>query len=285
MSHPIGPGSPFQLLFDDEESLPASLPHEFREIYPGDWRIPAVAGRPYTYSNFGMSRDGRISFNEPGKEAAYHVTKGDPHDRWLMGLLRARADAIMCGDTTVRLETDHFWTAEFIFPPEAEAFADLRRSEGHRPIPQLVILSQDGNVDFAAPAFAHPDLHVILATTTRGAAVAAEIKIAAQLDIHALGEQVADLTRLCALLLADYGIKNLLCEGGSRVFANMLDQGLIDEEFVTWCPTLVGRGEGQARPSYTEGVGWMPDTAPYSKPLSLHRGGDCIFMRTRCQYI
>jgi riboflavin biosynthesis pyrimidine reductase len=86
------------------------------------------------------------------------------------------------------------------------------------------------------------------------------------------------------MLHSDYGIRNLLCEGGARVFANMLDAGLIDEEFVTFCPTFVGRSPDRFRPSYCEGVAWLPETAPYSKPISLHRAGDLLFMRTRCHY-
>jgi hypothetical protein len=64
----------------------------------------------------------------------------------------------------------------------------------------------------------------------------------------------------------------------------LLNLGLVDEEFVTWCPAFVGRSPERQRPSYTEGVAWLPDNAPYSKPLSLHRGGDCLFLRTRCHY-
>jgi riboflavin biosynthesis pyrimidine reductase len=40
-----------------------------------------------------------------------------------MGLLRARADAILVGDNTLRAETEHLWTAAAIFPDDAAAFA------------------------------------------------------------------------------------------------------------------------------------------------------------------
>src|SRR5690606_24087799 len=99
-----------------------------------------------------------------------------------------------------------------------------------------------------------------------------------------LGKESADLHRLMSILCSDYGVHNLLCEGGARVFAGLLDAGLVDEEFVTWCPTFVGRSPQRFRPSYTEGVAWMPDTAPYSRPISLHKAGDYLFMHTRCEY-
>ena len=129
MTQPQGPGVPFELLFTEEDSQATALPDDFLTIYPGDWHMPEIDGRPYIYTNFGMSRDGRISYNEPGQEDAVHVTKADPHDRWLMGLLRMRADAFMVGDTTMALEKYHFetagdvcpWTAQFICPYDAES--------------------------------------------------------------------------------------------------------------------------------------------------------------------
>jgi riboflavin biosynthesis pyrimidine reductase len=292
MIAPHGPGSPFQLLFDDESSMPHSLPDAFRAVYPADWRIHLPKGRTYIYTNFGMSRDGKISYNEPGQEEAYYVTKADPHDRWIMALLRMRADTFMIGDTTLKLEKEHFetsgsvcpWTAEFIAPHDAEALAAQRAAEGLKPLPLLVVLSIDGNVDLNTSCFSSEDRQIVFATTAQGAQKVQEIGVPPNVDIHALGEQSADLNRLTQMLYSDYGSRQLLCEGGATLFANLLDQALVDEEFVTWCPTFVGRSRDRHRPSYTEGVAWMPDRAPYSKPISLQRGGDCIFLRTRCDY-
>jgi len=282
--HPQGPDTPFQLLFSDDSDRPPSLPDAFRQIYPGDWHIPSNPNRPYIYTNVALGRDGRISFSEPDLEAAVHVTKADPHDRWLMALLRMRADAVMIGDVTVRLESDHIWTPEYICPPDAPAFTAQRQAEGYRPIPLLVILSFDGDLYMDAACFQREDHHIVLATTSKGAARAKDLTCAATLDILDLGQEAVDLPRLAQILKQDYGINNLLCEGGARVFANMLDAHLVDEEFVTFCPTFVGRSPDQPRPSYCEGVAWMPETAPYSKPISLHRAGDYLFMRTRCHY-
>lgn len=292
MIQPTGPDTPFQLLFSDETSAAPSLPESFRSIYPGDWHIPPAKDRPYTYTNFGMSRDGRISYNEPNMEEAHHVTKAAPHDRWLMGLLRMRAEALMIGDTTLRLEKYHFattqevcpWTAQFIWPPDADAFTAYRQAHGMARNPLLIILSMDGNVSLDHPCFRGEDRPIVFATTKRGADKMATLKRPDTVEIVALGDEAVDLKRLSTLLYAKYGIRQLLCEGGARVFAHMLNNGLVDEEFVTWCPTFVGRAAGRDRPSYTEGVAWMPESAPYSKPLTLHRGGDYLFLRTRCHY-
>ena len=128
----------------------------------------------------------------------------------------------------------------------------------------------------------HPG--IVIATTTEGAAYASQFECKAKVDIHNLGDKMVDLKKAVSMLYSDYGVRNLLSEGGSTVLAGLLDNGLVDEEFVTLCPTFVGRSATQFRPSYTEGVAWHPATAPYSKPISLHRAGDLLYMRTRCDY-
>lgn len=293
MTQPNGLDTPFQLLFADQPSAQPSLPDAFRRIYPGDWQVLRPQGRPYIYSNLAISRDGRISYNEPGARDAPHVTKANPHDRWLMGLLRMWADALLIGDTTIRLEKEHFetadticpWTAQFICPGDAAAFAALRDAEGHKPLPILVVLSLDGAIELNAQCFTQSDRQIILATTTSGAENARRLAPPPTVKIHTFGQDSVDLLHLTQRLYQEYDIQNLLCEGGATVLANMLNAGLIDEEFVTWCPVFVGRNQDHFRPSYTEGIPWMPDQAPYSKPISLHRGGDYLFLRTKCEYL
>ena len=201
-----------------------------------------------------------------------------------MAFLRTRADAIMNGIGTVTLENGTLWTAEDLYPNDAAAFVELRQHFGHTKPPILVILSHDGKLNFEAASLQRPDLHAVLATTDAGATYARQFDVPATLDIHSMGQNVADLQRTVDMLYSDYGVRNLLSEGGSTVQAGLLNAGLIDEEFVTWCPSFVGRSSEKYRPSYTEGVAWHPTTAPYSKPISLHRNSDLLYLRTRCSY-
>ena len=59
MHDPKGPQTPFQLLFSDEPTSDTSLPDSFRAIYPGDWQLHSRNDRPFVFSNFAQSRDGR----------------------------------------------------------------------------------------------------------------------------------------------------------------------------------------------------------------------------------
>lgn len=285
MSQPTGPGNPFQLLFSELEHSEPSLPETFRHIYPADWHLPTVESRPYIYSNFATSRDGRISYKIKGLEGGGDITGFNSHDRWLMGLLRVRADAILNGDVTVNVEPESIWTAEAVYPGDAAAFRTLRQEEGYKPKPIQVILSYEGKVNIEGACFQSAHSHIVVATTAAGAAYLAGVKCAAQVDVHCLGQEAVDLPKLIQLLYSEYGVRNLLCEGGAHVMANMLQSRLIDEEFVTLCPSLVGANTSDRRPSYVEGVAWRPDNAPYSKPIALLRANDHLFLRTKCRYV
>ncbi len=282
--NPIGPGNPFTMLFTEDQEQTPSLPEAFRAIYGGDWHIPPITGRPYTYSNFAAARDGRVSYNEPGISSGGDVTNFNAHDRWLMGLLRARADAVMTGDGTLKIEPEHHWTAEFIYPGEEAAFTALRQAEKRTHPPKLVVVSYAGDVNAESFCFQQPDLHIILATTTHGYEQAKDIDCTAHLDVLRLGADWVDLAQLSQLLYTDYHVRTLLCEGGPRLMGGMLQAGLVDEEFLTYCPRFVGETKEKFRPSYVEGVAFLPQTAPYSRPYSLRRAGDFLFLQTRCSY-
>jgi len=280
---PTGPGAPFECLFDASPDTGPGLTDRLARVYGAPWRLPAPAARPYVYSNFVVSRDGRVSFNEPGHMSGVDVACFDAHDKWLMAMLRSRADAILMGDNTLRIEPDHVWTAEFLWPEDAEAFAEVRRAEGRAAAPLQVFLSLEGDVDVdAAAVFALPDAHVVLATTTRGAARARSLPAtAARLDVLELGDESVDVRALLEALRADYGAATVLCEGGPRAYASLLATGCVDDEFLTLSPAVIGASPDRRRPSLVEGVAFPAGAHPLSRPLSLHRVGDMLYLRSR----
>src|SRR6185437_8007568 len=151
MSQWRGPEAPFSLLFDDQDAIGVPLPPPAAAHY-APWPIPLGAERPWVYVNFVASLDGRVSFDLPGVAGGGAVSDFNPNDQWLMGLLRARADAVMVGDNTLRAEPEHLWTPEYICPQEP-GFADLRRAEGRRETPLQVIVTLSGEVPADAQIF------------------------------------------------------------------------------------------------------------------------------------
>ena len=93
-----------------------------------------------------------------------------PHseaDRFVMGLLRACADAVLVGAGTMLASLRTLWTAEHAYPPAAALYGELRRSRGRLPRPTLAVLSGSGSVDPRHPAL---EQGALVLTSERGAA-------------------------------------------------------------------------------------------------------------------
>jgi riboflavin biosynthesis pyrimidine reductase len=280
-----GPGSPYTLLFDDDQREGLGLPQSLRAIYGGDWRLPAAQnGRPYVYTNFVASHDGRITFDEPGNAGGGDISLHAPHDTWLMGLLRARADAVLTGAATLRVALRHQWTPAAIFPQEAAAFAELRKAEGRAANPLLVVLSASGKLPAEAAALNSPDQQVLIATSAEGADVArAALGERPQIEYLALSGSTPDLPTLLHTLHTRYKVQTLLSEAGAQIYGQFIAQRAIDETFLTISPVVVGNRQPPAAPrsSLVEGYAFPPQNPPLVRPLSLRRAGDFLFLRSQ----
>lgn len=276
----------FQSLLEPANTNPSlqGLPEGFKQAYGGDWLFDAPPDRPYTIANFVQSRDGRISFGLLGQSGGGEVSNFNFHDQWIMGLLRARADAVIVGDVTLKIEPDHIWTSEYICPRET-SFAGLRSSFGLAPNPLQTFLSLEGEFDPSSPVFARSDLQVVIFTTARGRERAKNLGgVAARVDLPEVGIDRVDLQRVVQVLRHDYNVKTLLCEGGPRVYGSFVAAKLIDEEFLTLSPVVIGQNPERNRPGLIEGTAFTPENAPHSKPISLKRVGDYLFLRSSLEY-
>jgi riboflavin biosynthesis pyrimidine reductase len=268
----------FELLLDEADDTGPGLPPSLRAVYGGDWRLPA-APPPYVYVNFVVAHDGRVSFNEPGHMGGGSVSRFDRRDQWLMGLLRSRADAVLFGEGTLRAEPEHVWTSDAIFPDDAHAFGLLRQAEGRSRQPLQVVLSLAGELPQEAALLRRNDLDVLIVTTQRGAE---RIPRRSHVDVHVLRADEADLRELIQELAERFGLRTLLCEGGPHVYGALLSSGAACDEFLTLSPLVVGEpAEGPPRPSLVEGAAFVPDEAPRPRLLSVRRGGDYLYLRSR----
>jgi riboflavin biosynthesis pyrimidine reductase len=278
-----GPGQRFELLFADPIDEGVALPEPLQRIYGSDWRIPAKESGPHVFVNFATSRDGRISFSEPGHAGGGDVTDFNRADQWLMGLIRARADAVLIGDTTLRAEPHWLGSPEYMFASDADTFRALRRSEKRNDNALHVILTVRGDLPPHAAVFNQPGLHVLVVTTAQGHGRARELQsLPADVEVLDLGENSVDPRRLIRVLHEEYGASSILCEGGSRVYGSLLAAGRVNEEFLTLCPIVIGSSSDRpARPSLIEGVAFSPGETPRTKLISLRRAGDYLFLHSR----
>src|SRR5579872_2110438 len=104
----------------------ALLPEALRTNYGGDLSFPAVpAGCTYVVANFVSTIDGVVSFNIPGLQEGSQISAQNEGDRFIMGLLRASADAIVIGSGTVEAtDTQALWFPEAVYPPARDLYRE-----------------------------------------------------------------------------------------------------------------------------------------------------------------
>lgn len=260
--------APFEILFEADTLPDYALPADLKHLY-GRLGFPA----PVVYSNFVSSLDGVVTLGS--KPSAGSVISGKyAADRFLMGLLRACADAVVIGAGTLRATPGHLWTPANVYPALATEFTALRSSLGRSAEPVLVLLTASGELDFAHPAIAKG---AIVITTSGGAKkVGDRLPPACELVVMGKGESL-DLGKAIGEL-GKRGLQVLLCEGGPHVMGQLLEDGLLDEAFLTVSPVVAGRG-GEPRLGMVEGIELLPAHGAWSKLLSARRHGDYLFLR------
>src|SRR5262245_9914987 len=91
----------FDVQFDHSEINP-HFPTELRQ-FTGNLGFPdASATRPWIFANFVQTIDGMVTFG--GRQPGGEWISRSRHDRWMMDLLRAHADALICGARSLELE-------------------------------------------------------------------------------------------------------------------------------------------------------------------------------------
>ena len=233
---------PFERLFE-RDGLPLyGLPAALAATYAGDFGL----GRPRLYANFVSSADGVVAL--PGDGNSGRVVSGDNEpDRFIMALLRTAADAVLIGAGTFR-KGDGNCSPEAIYPAAGKLFAELRTQLGLRPRPLLVVVTASGNID---PA--HPALRDCLIVTTPHGETRLRGTLPSGVRIAVLGARRIDGRSLLDLLRAQ-GLQVVLTEGGPSLVGQLIEEGLIDELFLTLSPRLFGRWSEDGRKSLVDGV-------------------------------
>src|ERR1700674_5442450 len=265
---------PFDVLYEAElprYKMPDGLARIYGRLGFGDQVI---------YSNFVMSLDGVVTLGS-STSAGSVISGRNQADRFLMGLLRACADAVLLGAGTLRATPGHLWTPGHIFPDEAKNFAELRATLGRKPQPRLVLLTT-GAIDPSHPAIV---AGATIMTTAEGAAGLAGGGAAGlagvvpdTCDVITVGESdEVDMVQAIAELRSR-GHDVILTEGGPHVVGALVAHGLLDEAFITTSPVLAGRDGGE-RLGMVAGVELLPDHGTWSRLLSVRRHGDFLFTR------
>jgi len=219
--------------------------------------------RPFVFLNVALTADGKLA---PANR--HFVPFGSKRDQELLFKLRARADAVMSGATTVGDDVK--------LGPGEERFRRMRLKNGLAEYNLRIVVSGSSTISPQAEFFEYRHSPALVLTTERISsrklrqleAVADEVKVCGR-------NEVDFVTALC-WLRQKWGVKRLLCEGGGKVNEALFRAGLVDEIYVTLCPLILG---GREAPTLSDGLGFarLAD-APAFALRSARRFGDELFL-------
>jgi riboflavin biosynthesis pyrimidine reductase len=296
--HPPSGLFPFEVLFDSSEP-DQSFPEELI-AFVGSFGFPQPPpDRPWVFANFVQTIDGMVSFGgtHPGGE----WISRSRHDRWMMDLLRAHADALICGAQSLRLEARYGRISGGpVYRIVEEQLLRLRAGVLGRSKLKNIIVTGSGNLRVADyRVFQSEHVDALIATTPEGLRLLGDLgtpKGSVPTITTGRGDSV-DWRELLRRLRTEHGVRYLLCEGGPTVYGEMMRAGCIDEKFLTIAPQEIGAGfptqqdsdtrslDHGSRPTSFTGPGFTPETARWYQWISSRRVGSHEFNRYRAQPI
>ncbi len=183
------------------------------------WEL-ATAQRPHVAVNMVHTADGRATVD--GRTAPISSVA----DRQLFHALRTRADAVMVGAGTLRVER----YGRLVRDAERR---EQRRLAGLQPDPLAILVSGSLELPSDLPLLQDPDSRVVVITAS--ARSLQDVRADVQYLRFPGG---VDLAEALARLRADNRVRCILCEGGPHLNASLVAAGLIDELFLTTFPRI-----------------------------------------------
>jgi riboflavin biosynthesis pyrimidine reductase len=260
---------PLEVLFEVDGLPTTELPEDLMELYGG----PIGFREPCLYSNFVSTIDGVVAIPSVPRSNML-IADGSDGDRFVMGLLRAFADAVLIGAGTLASSPKGTWLPEKVYPPARKAFAELRRRLGRRERPEVAVLTGHGSVAPEHPLFASG---AVVLTSDAGA-VRLEAELPEASTIVTLGEETIVDPRLAVEALLERGHRAILCEAGPHTHGGLLAAGLVDELFLTISPLLAGDRGHMSRYGLAEAADLMPPGLR-GQLLSIRRHEEHVFLR------
>jgi len=274
----------------DQDHFEPALTPGLRELYDGDLHFrTSPFQRPFVFANFVSTLDGVVSYEIKGHSGGSTVSGSDPADRFIMGLLRASADAVIVGSRTVHdVSREALWIPEYTYPDARNLYTEYRVNVLHKPeYPLLVIVSGSGRLELERAIFRTPGMRTAVITTSGGrdALARAGATKLPSLQIHSLDAKCGTIApfEILRLLYAQLGVGRLLHEGGPALFGQFLAAEAVDELFLTLSPQIAGRRADAIRPGLVEGTEFMPDCAPWFQLLSAKQRAQHLYLRYQCK--
>lgn len=268
------------------DNLERGLSPGLRELYDGDLHFPrSAAERPFVIANFVSTLDGVVSYEIQGEAGGSTISGCDTADRFIMGLLRASADAVIVGANTVHaVNPEGLWVPEDVYPDAKNLYTEYRINVLHKPeYPILVIVSGSGRLELERAVFRTPGIRSVVITTSAGrdALARAGATNLPSVQIHAVDAKCGTISphAILRLLYTELGVRSLLHEGGPTLFGQFLAAETVDELFLTISPQIAGRRADSVRPGLVQGTEFMPHLAPWFQLLSIKQRNEHLYLR------
>lgn len=270
---PVISTPPLEALFDEQAgSSSQPLPEALRTLYGGGLDLTA----PCLYANFVASIDGVAALGPEHPSSGSAISGREPADRFVMGLLRACADAVLIGAGTLRATPTHRWTPAHVYPAAASDFAALRRERDLSAEPELVVVTARGDLPTHHPAL---EAGAVIATTEAGARNLAG-RLPSACTILPLGDAPNIDPAVLMRAVRSRGHDVVLTEAGPRLIGQLIGQGLLDDLFLTVAPVIAGRDE-TPRPGLVAGLELLPERRETAELVSVRRRASVLFLRYR----
>ncbi|BAZ93249.1 hypothetical protein TspCOW1_18250 [Thiohalobacter sp. COW1] len=199
-------------------------------------------GRPFVYSNFISSLDGRIGVAAPGRDT-HQVPPAiaNPRDWRLFQELGTQADLLI---TSARYFREYaIGQAQDTLPVGAgRKFDDLRRwrlDQGLSPQPDIAIISASLDIPVQAlAAYPHRRLHLLTGADADPQRIQALEQAGVQAHYVGEGHQAEGGRTLDALAAAGY--RSIYVIGGPHVLNTLLQAGRLDRLYLTFAGRILG---------------------------------------------
>ena len=239
-----------------DTTRPAAAPGEVKreDIYPSlafPRGVDAPRRRPYTGINMVSTVDGKVVVGGPGTTPLI----GSDTDHYLMPRIDGQAEAIIFGAGLIRDDDP-------AYPAPSEEWREWRRSMGLRPDALWGVVSTRAEFVEKPRMFETARENTAVFTTSR---IPDERRrqLEEWTQVIICGESTVDALLLGEAMRDTLGIRNMICMGGPRLNATLIEAEVVDELFLTFAPKLQG-GSGMA--TLMEGKGFLPERL---QPLEL----------------
>ncbi len=272
---------PIRTIVERTPQSTTAFPAALAALYDGGLTLEERADRPLVIVNFVSTIDGVVSYALPGHSGGGEISGANEADAFIMGLLRAHADAVLTGAGSLNADSGHVRTPGFVYPPARDLYAQLRQRLGKTLAePMTIVVSASGRVNLTEPNFHTPGVETLIVTTDAGAERlrAANAQAITHLRSLGTGPRLAP-EAILRLLGNEFGLRVVLNEGGPGILSSFLEANCVDELFLTLAPQLAGRDAGHPRPALIAHHAFLPESAPWGRLLTLKLSGDHLFLR------